>query len=318
MTSDRKGDTDMNDMIAWVKQHPVATGAIAVGGLIVIYLLFSSGGSTGDNGLAAEQQALAAQAASGNQLAALQTQLQAQSNQVAGAVSANAQNDATDLAKATLAAHTQENQDTLSAQVANNTLAAQIAAGQIAADAADHQSTAAVQINASNNGAATLTNFFDNLVQSQGGAALQHLSLQGNLTIAGAPSAFDFSTDATPFATPTTPQSTPQPSTSTYPGQVESLYIIPIGGGLSEAVPFSGDPSHPTSVGTQALQLTDVGGFGKFTPAPTIPGITYPGAGGSGAPATSPISVVPFDITKPFLANPHPSQMEFENSMAAA
>lgn len=143
------------------KAHPYMTAGIVFGVGFVIILLYKSLHSTSSNNgsaYAAYQQAAAAEAASGNQLAAVQAQAQAAGNQTNAEVAIGASHDATTLSIAQLENQTAQNHDSLAAQVAEYTASLQ-------AQSTDLASSASVSINAQNNYASTIQNLFDTLVK---------------------------------------------------------------------------------------------------------------------------------------------------------
>lgn len=186
----------MKGATEWIKAHPYATGGIVLGVIVVLYLLFRSGGSVApvDN----SAQLAAAAAASGNQLSEAQLALQAQTNQTNAGVAASANTNASQIAIAQLAAGVQTNADTITGQVAEATLAAQTATSGASAQASEVASTAAVQVNATNNAATVLQNLFDTLAGTNGAQANEALSINGSFSLAGTPSAFSVTTSSTP------------------------------------------------------------------------------------------------------------------------
>jgi hypothetical protein len=131
----------MADVMGWAKEHPYATGGIVLAvGVVVILIIYSGGSSQPQSNDAARLAAAQAEeAASGNALAAMQQQLQAQTNQTDAAVGANANNNATAVQVAEIQAQTSNNQATLQAQAASDV-------AKFNAEASETQSTMAANL----------------------------------------------------------------------------------------------------------------------------------------------------------------------------
>jgi len=122
-------------MLDWVKNNPMKTAGLILL-FVVLYLFMNNGGSSGTTvvstspgydpttvqaGMALQAQQLNAQ----TQLAALNTQANAQADQVAAAVAVANLQAQTVQQQNTLAAQTTQQQNTLAAQVANQSLSTQ-------------------------------------------------------------------------------------------------------------------------------------------------------------------------------------------------
>jgi hypothetical protein len=147
-----------------IKEHPKATAAFVVVGVIVLYLLFNSGGGSASSGVGSPDQAQvqsATDAYIAQQQAQTQSQgiaasLMAQQDQISGALQGlqiqstqtttanqlqagvdlaqiNAQQQESELAN-TLSADVVNRQNTLAAQVAENAVNAQVTQAQISAN----------------------------------------------------------------------------------------------------------------------------------------------------------------------------------------
>ena len=208
----------MENAWKWMKEHPYATaGIVAALGLILVYFMFSgssssSSGNTAASDAAAQAQALAAQAASGNELAAQQAQLQAATNQTNAQVAANAADNSTAQTVASIQSQTQMNADQLSAQVAVAQTNAAATTAQYSAQSAEVASTTSAQVNATNTSATVLQNLFDTAASDvTTGQTLDGMTVNGNFTLAGTPSSFSVSSQATPVAPSTAPASSITP-----------------------------------------------------------------------------------------------------------
>lgn len=154
----------MSEAMEWVKAHPKTTAAIVFGvGALVILVWMSSGSSNNSAAnasaaqYAAQQQAAAEAAASGNQLAELQAGLQASAGQTQAASADNANNDASQVAIAQIAASTAGNAATLAAQAAEAT-------AQYSAQATEVTSTVSAQAVETQSNNSEMQNLFDTII----------------------------------------------------------------------------------------------------------------------------------------------------------
>lgn len=112
----------MGNAWEWMKEHPYATaGIVFVIGIIFVMLFFRGGSSAPVDNTAAQVAAAQATAAqSGNELAALQAQLQASGNATNAGVATNANDNASAITVATIQAQSAENQATIAAKAASD------------------------------------------------------------------------------------------------------------------------------------------------------------------------------------------------------
>jgi hypothetical protein len=143
---------ELHKGLGWVKKHPYATaGAVFVGGAILIYLYYDSGSSgaaqpqqaTGTDDTAAllnsELQAEAASNANNASLTALQDQLAAQQDSIAGNISLASIQGSTDLQLASINAQTLTDSINAAAGVATITGAQNLSLGLASIGALDFQ-----------------------------------------------------------------------------------------------------------------------------------------------------------------------------------
>lgn len=200
----------------WMKEHPYATAGIIFGvGLVFVLLFFRGSGATqatGPSDYQAYQAAAASEAASGNQLAAYQQQTQAAANQTAAGVAANANDNATALAIATLTAQTSSTHDQIAADSAAElqTIQGQTTLGV---------STLAAQVATTQSNNSTLQNLFDTLVSQNApmttndvttwapGGTTHTITNTGSYgqSIAGNIGGTSIALSVTPLVSPTTP-----------------------------------------------------------------------------------------------------------------
>jgi hypothetical protein len=159
----------MSDIGAWVKEHPLTTGAVVIGGLVLLLVLSKSGSSGGSNVAASEINAdsqlaqvnAASQAQTQQtqaQLAAVQAQAQVASNQANAAVSAQNTQTAAQLILGLQTTNNQTNTtDTaneLQAGIEGQTLDVQAQSNTLQAGVANNEIQASVNENTNNNATA--------------------------------------------------------------------------------------------------------------------------------------------------------------------